>query len=209
MKPYPSIPGKILRGTSFYVFDKLDGSNVRAEWTRKRGLHKFGKRHGLLSSEWDPTMHLSKAPGLMLEKYEEDVARIAHKQRWDKATFFFEFFGPSSFAGWHADEQHDVVLIDASVHRKGFLPPKDFVRLFEDVHSAELLHHGNFTADIQQAVEQGTLEGMTYEGVVCKGQRHTKKGGSLPLMFKRKNLAWIQALYLRCGEDKSLFEKLA
>jgi len=208
MKSYPSIPGQILRGTPFYIFDKLDGSNVRAEFSRKRGLHKFGKRNGLLSPDWDPTPHLAEAPGLMMEKYGDDLARICREQRWDKATFYFEFFGPNSFAGWHVEEPHDVVLIDVAVHRKGFLPPKDFINLFDDLHTAELLHHGNFTRDLQEAVENGTLEGMTFEGVVCKGQRKTKKGAALPLMFKRKNIAWIQALREKCGDDEKLFEKL-
>lgn len=208
MKSYPSIPGDILRGTPFYIFDKLDGSNVRAEWTRKRGLHKFGKRNGLLSSDWDPTPFLSEAPDLMREKYGDDIARICRSNRWDKATFYFEFFGPNSFAGWHVEEEHDVVLFDVAVHRKGFLSPKQFLKNFGDLHTAELLHYGNFTLDLQQQVEEGVLEGMTFEGVVCKGQKSTKKG-SMPMMFKRKNVAWIQRLRERCGEDTKLFERLA
>ena len=49
MKEYPSIPsaGDLLArsaedylGRPFVAFDKLDGSNVRAEWDRKRGWHR-------------------------------------------------------------------------------------------------------------------------------------------------------------------------
>jgi hypothetical protein len=32
----------------FYVFDKLDGSNIRSEWNRKRGFDKYGTRARLL-----------------------------------------------------------------------------------------------------------------------------------------------------------------
>lgn len=28
-----------------YAFDKLDGSNIRFEWSRKRGFYKFGTRN--------------------------------------------------------------------------------------------------------------------------------------------------------------------
>jgi len=44
MKSYPSIPGKHTNGIPLTVFDKLDGSNIRAEWSKKRGFYKFGTR---------------------------------------------------------------------------------------------------------------------------------------------------------------------
>ena len=48
MKEYPSIPNS--NGQSFenlgsvHLFDKLDGSNLRMEGTKKRGWFKFGSR---------------------------------------------------------------------------------------------------------------------------------------------------------------------
>ena len=46
MKQYPSIPGlkelEKLKGRKIYVFDKIDGSNIRAEWNPKKGFYKFG-----------------------------------------------------------------------------------------------------------------------------------------------------------------------
>ena len=206
MKPYPTIPGGVRRGAPVHIFDKLDGSNVRVEWTRKREFHKFGKRSGLLDGSWDMTPHLCEAPGLITAKYEEDLSNACRANRWDKATFFFEFSGPSSFAGWHVDEPHDVVLIDASVHRKGFLEPKDYVRLFGHLDMAKLLHVGNFTQDIADQVAAGTFQGMTFEGVVAKGAWDKKMG--CPLMFKWKNLAWFAKLRDRCNGDEALFESL-
>ena len=206
MKPYPSIEGRPPQGTPFYVFDKLDGSNVRAEWTRKRGFHKFGKRNGLLDPGYDTTPFLAEAPGLIMSNHADALAAVAKSQRWDKATFFFEFYGPNSFAGFHADEPHTVTLLDVAVHRKGFMEPRDFLKLFGDVDTPRLLHRGNFTKELAEAVASGTLEGMTFEGVVCKGAWDKKKGR--PAMWKWKNLAWFQRLREKCGSDTALFEHL-
>ena len=54
MKEYPSIP-HIDRGTGEFciAFTKYDGSNIRAEWTRKSGWSKFGTRTHLLGVD-DP-----------------------------------------------------------------------------------------------------------------------------------------------------------
>lgn len=44
MKQYPTINywNKGYFGESCYAFEKLDGSNIRAEWSKKQGWHKFG-----------------------------------------------------------------------------------------------------------------------------------------------------------------------
>jgi hypothetical protein len=208
MKSYPSIVGRPPSGTPFYIFDKLDGSNVRAEYSRKRGFHKFGKRNGLLDPAYDVTPFLSQAPGLIMETHSEELARICKKQRWERATFYFEFHGPSSFAGFHQDEPHRVDLLDVSVYRKGFMEPKAFLKLFEDrVPHARLLHHGNFTLDIQEAVAAGEFPGMTFEGIVAKGAWDKKKGR--PAMWKYKNLEWFKRLRELCREDYAMYERLA
>lgn len=56
MKEYPSIPAAAdllarpdaYLGQPFVAFDKLDGSNIRAEWDRKKGWLRFGSRRRLL-----------------------------------------------------------------------------------------------------------------------------------------------------------------
>jgi hypothetical protein len=35
-------------GRPFVAFDKLDGSNIRAEWDRKKGWHRFGTGEGVV-----------------------------------------------------------------------------------------------------------------------------------------------------------------
>ena len=50
MKQYPSISHDI-RSVQAYAFDKLDGSNIRAEWHPKKGFWKFGSRTRLLGTD--------------------------------------------------------------------------------------------------------------------------------------------------------------
>lgn len=200
MTPYPSIPSWTRApGLSCYVFDKIDGSHIRAEVNRKGLITKYGKRDSLLD---DQTPFLREAEKLIPEKYGTTLAKVVRDNRWEKATFFFEFCGPTSFAGWHVAEPHDVTLIDAEVHGRGFLEPREFVKVFKGVETARLLHVGNFTKEIADAVSEGRLEGMTFEGVVCKGLP------TFPGKFKWKNVAWLEKLRPRC-KDEAEFNRLA
>lgn len=54
MKYYPSITKEIRHDIYIYAFDKLDGSNIRAEWNSKRGFYKFGTRNQLMDEKTDP-----------------------------------------------------------------------------------------------------------------------------------------------------------
>ncbi len=193
MKAYPSIPGDIVH-KPIYAFDKLDGSNIRAEWSRKRGFYKFGTRKRLVD-ETDPM--LGEAKGLVLSTYAEALPRVFQKQRWDHVVCFFEYFGPNSFAGLHEAEPHEVVLFDVAADKRGILDPRDFLKIFEGVKVASLLYHGNPNNDFVESVRTGTLGGMTFEGVVCKGPWVSP---GLPLMFKVKNRAWIERVKERYAD---------
>jgi len=153
METYPTIDWKPLRGARYiYAFDKLDGSSVRTEWTRKRGLQKFGRRTGLLD---DSTPFLPEAAGLIQNRYGDDINRIFRKMRLQRATAFFEFHGASSFAGTHIAEPHTVTLIDVGMHRQGILEPKLFLRHFGDLDHAALLHQGRFNRELEERVRSG------------------------------------------------------
>ena len=52
MKQYPSISGKLVN-TKIYAFDKLDGSNIRGTWSKKRGFYKFGTRTQMLDENYE------------------------------------------------------------------------------------------------------------------------------------------------------------
>ena len=206
MKEYPSIPrGKIVKGVQIYAFDKLDGSQIRAEWSKKRGrFWKFGTKSCLISEQ--DKGYWGEAAELIRHKYEDALISLFKEERWLKATCYFEFWGENSFAGRHQDEPHDVTLFGAAADKKGLLLPKHFLDLFEGVDTAKLLYCGNANDPFLDSVRDGTLEGMTFEGVVCKGPFVSP---GRPLMFKYKNAAWLEKLKGLCGDDQKLFERLA
>lgn len=120
MKTYPTISREIVR-QPIYAFDKLDGSNIRAEWSRKRGFYKFGSR-GCLVGQDNPL--LGKAQSLVETKYADDLNSIFRRQRWNKAVAFFEYYGPNSFAGVHEEtDDHTVTLIDINYEKRGIMEP--------------------------------------------------------------------------------------
>jgi len=126
MKQYPTIP-KVIRNVPAYAFDKLDGSNIRAEWHPKKGFWKFGSRDRLLGTD-QPTINTADA--LIKQKYEDDLSKIFRQERYQEVVAFFEFYGSNSFAGYHVEEPHEVTLFDINVYKKGLMPPNSFMKLF-------------------------------------------------------------------------------
>lgn len=202
MKTYPSIDHKPQYGSHIYAFDKLDGSNIRAEWSRKKGFWKFGRRNGLLDHS---NMVLLDSLDL-IRAAEDGLAKVFTDQRWQAAVAFFEFHGPGSFAGNHVeDEPHQCTLIDVAADKRGILEPRQFLKLFSENNHAALLYQGTFNQTFEAQVREGALEGVTAEGVVCKGA-YVSPG--CPLMFKVKTKAWLDRLRKHCGDNQRLFESL-
>lgn len=204
MKSYPSIPKKSTgESTVFWAFDKIDGSNIRAEWTKKKGFCKFGSRHRLLGTDQGV---LAKAEPLAKLK-EDKFSFYFKKMKIEKATVFFEFHGPNSFAGNHLEtDEHQLSLIDIDVVGHGLMDPKDFFESFgmTDFDAAKLLYTGPIDEVFIQQVKNGTLQGMTFEGVVCKARRN--KRFEEATMFKIKNDAWIAKV--KSSFDPALWETL-
>ena len=204
MKQYPSIPKGHLAGKHTYLFDKYDGSNIRAEWSRKhKKFVKFGSRTQLIDNS---SLILGESISLITYKYEKEMTDRFLKNRVEKAVCFFEFFGPNSFAGSHVEEdKKEVKLLDISLHPKGIITPKEFLKLTAGLDVAELLFEGFINQQIIESIENGTLPGMTFEGVI--GKCNSGSPG-LPDMFKIKNKAWLQKLRDYCKGDDTLFDKL-
>lgn len=200
MKQYPSITKNVRKDLHIYAFDKLDGSNIRAEWNPKKGFYKFGSRTELI----DKSSPFGGAISLIQDKYSQDLTRIFKDLKWFQVVCFFEYYGPSSFAGSHNfQENMDVVLIDLSPYKIGILPPAHFVEYFGHLDMAKLLYQGPVTAELFDTVKQSTMPGMTSEGVVCKGMDDNKL-----VMFKIKSNAWLDRLKQHCGENISLYQRL-
>lgn len=203
MKVYPSIGRKLVFDHRVTAFDKLDGSNIRAEWSRKRrAFYKFGARNRLMD-ESDPI--LGGAKQLILDKYGDDLSRLFLAQKWQRAVAFFEYWSPNTFAGRHRREPHTVTLIDVAPDREGLLAPQRLLRICGAVDMPRVVHEGPLTSDIVDQVKEGTLSGVTFEGVVCKYEAlHSNVA-----MFKIKSRAWLAKLRELCGTNEALFRKLA
>lgn len=196
MKTYPSIPQS--KGQKFrsipnaIIFDKLDGSNLRFEWGRKSGWTKYGTRTQLFDES-----HVVFAPAISLfyTQWAEELEKIAKKQRWEKMTAFFEFWGKSSFAGWHdLTEEKNLTLIDISVHKQGIIGPREFLKLFGDLEIPVVLDECNWTRDCIQRVWDEEVAGITFEGVVAKaGNGHDL------VMAKAKTKSWVEKVKAQYG----------
>ncbi len=181
MKQYPSIPGpyhksKSPLGKPCIAFYKYDGSNLRWEWTKKRGWYKFGTRTRLFDQTDED---FGEAIPLFFNLYAEPIEKIIvdkYGKKHQKAIVFTEFFGKQSFAGLHRpNDPKELVLIDVNIHRKGIISPREFIKTFGRIHfSAEKVYEGNFNRSFINYVRghdgyaQGTSRGL-FEGVVVKG----------------------------------------
>lgn len=185
MKSYPSISRQPRYESSVYIFEKLDGTNIRAEWSKKQGFYKFGTRKTIMG----PDSLFAESMSL-IHAQEERLRSVFTDQKWERCVCFFEFWGTSSFAGNHENEQHEATLIDVDVYRRGQLDPRDFVKLFpaETFGSARLIHFG-FNKETEAMVRNGELPGQSFEGVV--GKLPTSSRWQPPYMFKVKSDAWV------------------
>lgn len=201
MKTYPSIPKDISTDYNIYAFDKLDGSNIRAEWSKKRGFYKFGTKTQMLGED-HPVF--GEAVPLIRSSYEKDLTEVFKEKKYENVVCFFEFYGPNSFAGYHEKEDHKVTLLDVSPLRKGIIGPTEFIDDYGHLDIPKVLYYGKANSFFVDAVRSGTLEGMSFEGVICKALV-----GKNTTMFKVKNKAWLDKLKGLCKDDEKLFEQLA
>jgi hypothetical protein len=203
LETYPSI-GRNVTNEPIIAFDKLDGSNIRAEWSRKNGFTKFGTRTRLL----DPNEKtFGEAIELFNNTHADILSEIFTKAKMQKATAFLEFYGESSFAGFHNEnESHKVSLFDIHVYKTGMLTAKEFLKLVEGkVEIPNILYQGKVNSDFVAKVKNSELEGMTFEGVVCKGGLDNRRR---PIMFKVKSQAWLDKLKNKYIDNPSMYEKL-
>ena len=149
---------------------KYDGSNLRWEWSRKRGWNKFGTRTEL----FHPSHPLWGQAIPLFEEIKDDIVRRVKESDWtlrgiERITVFTEFFGPSSFAGTHEEnEPKELRLFDVYLFKKGMMPVKWFVENFGDApYAAQEVYRGNLNKEFISDVRAGKYP--VVEGVVAKG----------------------------------------
>lgn len=201
MQQYPSISKDIIKDLDYYIFDKLDGSNIRVEYSLKKGFDKFGTRKKLMSDD-SGILNLSK--DLILSK-EKEVYDIFKKNKWQDGTLFFEFFGDQSFAGFHSENDNfKVSLIDAHISKLGYLAPKEYLKAFDSIEMSEFLGIHRLNQNVINDINNGNFDGVTFEGIIGKAFIRNKI-----VRCKVKNKAWIEKLKNKCGTDEKMFEMLS
>ena len=206
MKSYPSINyyGDYW-GLPIVAFDKLDGSNLRFEWGRKRGFYKFGTRNVMIDEKSE---QFGKAIPIFLNKYADDLEKVFKQKEYrDALSFvcFAEFIGENSEYGQHNnDDTFDTVLFDVNVYKKGFVKPREFVKNFGHLDIPKIVYDGNLNKEFVEDVKQNRFN--LKEGVICKGALPGKKTDQL-YYCKIKTNEWLDNLRLR-GGDKAVEEEL-
>jgi hypothetical protein len=177
MLQYPSIDSwrRSVVGKPCIAFNKYDGSNLRWEWAPKKGWTKYGTRKCMFDKN---TPLFNQAIDIFHDNMSDVIVdTVCHHfgRKVERITAFTEFFGESSFAGSHDEnEEKKLVLFDVSVYKQGFIPPKQFVKLFDrNDWCAEVVYEGNMSKEFIADVREGKYP--VYEGVICKGDKWNAK----------------------------------
>lgn len=195
-------------GLPIVAFDKLDGSNLRFEWSKKRGFYKSGSRNVMIDENHE---QFGLGVKIFKEKYEEPLNRVFSLKKYrDVLSFvcYAEFLGKKSAFGQHEFEtdNFDVVLFDVDRYKKGFVPPRDFVDDFGDFGIPNVVYTGNLTKEFVQRIKDNEFN--LSEGVICKGKVANKKGKDQLYYCKIKTDDWFSRLRA-LGNEKMIAEEMA
>ena len=207
MKDYPKIEyyNEKYLGLETIFFDKLDGNNFRAEYSKKRGFYKFGTRTEMIDINHE---QFGKIIPLFLEKYNEDLSKIFTDKykKVENFVVFGEYVGENSFAGVHkSTDKMDVVLFDINQYKKGFISPWEFVDNFGKLNIAKIIYKGKYTEEMIENIRNNVFN--LKEGVIAKGIYKTKKEGEIVFRNKIKTLDWLKKIKNEFG-DKFLLDEL-
>jgi len=179
-----------------HTFAKLDGSNLRFEWSKKKGWYKVGTRHRLVD---ESDSIFGKAPLIFQETLADQCEKICRDNRWQRAVIFCEYYGPQSFAGLHEiGGTMTLTVIDVAPYKKGILPPTDFLKLFGEL-GPHYLGYLKWNFNFINRVHQGLEPEASFEGVVGKAKG---KGNTL-LLYKTKTQAWKDEVKKRYSKKEA------
>jgi len=205
MKSYPEISGlsKIPYGEQCTAFYKYDGSNIRFEYSKKLGWHRFGTRRRMFDNT---DKEYGRSIELFLNNYAEPIEKVLQdKYSSQDAVIFCEFFGEDSFAGYHNfNKPFELRVIEVSIHKKGFVLPDEFVKNFSSANIAEVVWSGIITPEFVESVIRNDYS--LKEGVVVKGSISGRSPIHSYWMAKIKTRWWLDELKKRSA-DSDLFKK--
>ena len=206
MKSYNSIShwNKGPFGQSTIAFDKIDGSNLRFEWGKKRGFYKFGTRNVMITEKDE---NFGDAIPLFLNTHADELDRIFRKKysNIDSVVVFGEYYGENSFSGQHVKtDQKKIIIFDISLYKKGIISPKEFVDNFGHISIPNIVYRGEYNMEFVNRVRNNEFK--LSEGVVCKGTQKTK-GNEIVWMVKIKTNEWLIKVREKLGA-KALADEL-
>jgi len=200
VRQYPSIPGPSGAPHQHCRAQlKLDGSNIRILFDRKRGFCMFGTRKNLFDSS---SKHFGSVIPLFHELLADGLEQVIRKDKYlrcmKQIVFFGEWYGQKSFSGHHYPDSEDpknLVIFDCVPYKQGLMPPKQFMDTFGHLyHTAQEVYVGIFNEPFIQSVIDNTINLQSKfaikqpipEGIVAKFD-----GGKHKLfMAKVKTAAW-------------------
>jgi hypothetical protein len=172
MKDYPSIPSSSeVEREACLAFYKYDGSNLRFEWSKKRGWHKFGTRNRLFDETDEVFGCAIKIFNETVAPFIDPILRKEYREA-QEIVAYCEFFGDESFSGQHKadDLTKRLVMFDVNIHKRGFIEPRQFYKLFKDFpFAAKLVYDGILDDEFIERVRNNTLDTPLNEGIICKG----------------------------------------
>lgn len=205
MKSYP----KIIHLNNQYLnldciaFNKIDGSNFRGEFSRKRKcFYKFGTRNVMIDKSDE---QFGDAIDIFINKYGEDLSKIFYDKypKIDKIVVFGEYSGENSFAGRHiATDKKDIVIFDISLHKFGFILPNIFIEQFGHLDIPKVIYEGPFSKELIQKVKNNQFN--LKEGIIAKGIIKNKNNKDEGWVTKVKTNEWLQKVKSLFGEKEYL-----
>jgi hypothetical protein len=193
-------------GAPIVAFDKMDGSNIRCEWSYKLGFYKFGTRNQIINEKADV---FGEAIILFMKKYAEPLTEIfkTDKDYRNIKNFivFSEFYGPNSAFGLHdPNDVKDITMFDIWQHQRGWVEPRKFIKKFSNIGIPRVVYEGNLNKSFVKDVHDNKF-GLV-EGVICKGLHETKRVDKRVWMVKAKTADWFERLKNKYGQDAVLKE---
>jgi hypothetical protein len=221
MRHYGSIPrfkdDKRLLGEDVFAFNKLDGQNLCVKYLpKKNDFQSFGSRrmvideHSEVLGDAVAFFKRSDIPMALSEIVAENSKKRGEFNGVDEITFYFEWWGEHSFAGFHEpNDRMRLSLIDVWEKKKGLIEPKEFLKIFYNVETLdcpELIYKGKLTNEFINSIESNdwtqpnALFPNVKEGVVIT--RSTRLPGQTLPKCKVKTKWWLDELHKKYTEDK-------
>ena len=183
-------------GLPIIAFDKIDGSNLRFEYSHKRGFYKFGTRKMMIDTKSQP---FGFAIDLFMNKYADELSKIfSNKQYRNILSFvcYAELSGEKSEFGQHdfMNDKFDITLFDIDRYKHLMIPPNQFCDDFGHTGIPKIVYEGNLNREFISQIKSNHF-GLK-EGVICKGVIENKKNHNL-FYCKVKTDEWFDRLRSR------------